>query len=545
MNHPYKFRTGVIFLVFDLLFLIIIVNLFIIQIYNRSFYAALAEQQHHITVSQYAPRADIYDRTGKQLLACNKECVSAFIIPNELKDHAAVSKFLHKQFPHAHVQLKKHKNKSFMYIKRRLTPEQVALIKQANIPDIKLLTESNRYYPFASASTLIGITDVDNKGLAGIELCCDAQLAGEPTTYSLDKDARSGCFYFDRETKYVGKASEPLYLTIDADLQFLAYQELEQQLTKFKSKEGSVIIMDPKTGEILTMVSIPDFDPNQSGEFNVEHTKNRVVTESYELGSVFKAFSALAALQEGVVTLDEEIDCKNAETCIIDGRRINTVHADGLIPFHEVIARSNNIGIAIVAKRLQQKVYDHYTRMGFGKKSGLEFPGENPGFVNKPENWSKQSIISLSYGYEVSANILQVARAFCMIANGGHLVKPKLILDGKKPSFSSKPLYSAASLEGIKQIMEHTALHGTARRAQKKGYKIMCKTGTANLLVNGEYNKTKNIYTCAGIIEHGDYQRVIVTFVKEATGFNLFAATVAVPLFERVTEQMLIHERVL
>ncbi len=545
ISHPYKFRAGIIFFVCSLLFLIIAINLFIIQIYHHNFYSNLAQSQHHITVSQFSPRAEIYDRTGKQLLACNKECISAFIIPNELKDHDAVHAFLKKNFASAYAQLKKHKNKSFMYIKRRLNEDEVELIRNANISDLKLLSESNRYYPLPCAGTIIGMTNIDNHGLAGIELCCDAHLMGQPTTYSLDKDARSGQFYFDRETKISGTPSEPLYLTIDADLQYLAYEQLQEQMKKFNSKEGSVIVMDPKNGEILAMVSIPDFDPNQTNELEIEHTKNRIVTESYELGSVFKTFAALAALEEGVTTLDEEIDCKNAETCIIDGRRINTVHADGLIPFHEVIARSNNIGIAIVAKRLQTKIYDHYTRLGFGKKTLLGFPGENPGFVNHPKNWSKQSIISLSYGYEVSANLLQLARAFCMIANGGYLVDPKLVMDGKKPKLSSQPLYSSESLEGIKQIMEHTTLHGTAKRAQKKGYKIMCKTGTANMLVNGQYDKIRNLYTCAGIIERDDYQRVIVTFIKEATGYNLFAATVAVPLFEKVTEAMLVHERVL
>jgi len=545
MIHPYKLRSGIVFFICCLLFTIIAINLYFIQVYNSAFYMHLAEQQHHVTVSQYPPRADIYDRTGKQLLACNKECVSAFLIPNELKNPEAVTAFLRSHFPQAVAQLKKQKRKPFMYIRRKLTPEQVNVIKQANIPDIKLLTESTRYYPLACAGTVIGMTDIDNKGLAGIELSCDAHLTGEPTTYSLDKDARSGCFYFNRETHISGNPSSPLYLSIDSDLQFLAYKELEQILAKFKSKEGSVIIMDPKTGEILTMVSIPDFDPNETNELDPANTKNRVVTESYELGSVFKEFAALAALEEGVVTLDEEIDCKNAETCFIDGRRINTTHADGRISFRDVIARSNNIGIAIVAKRLQHKIYEHYTRMGFGKKSGLSFPGENPGFVNKPENWSKQSIISLSYGYEVSANILQIARAFSMIANGGYLITPKLKLDGKKPTFPSKPLYSATSLDGIKEIMEHTTTHGTAKRAQKKGYKIMCKTGTANMLVNGEYDKVRNLYTCAGIVERDDYQRVVVAFVKEATGYNLFAATVAVPLFERVTEAMLIHERII
>ena len=175
------------------------------------------------------------------------------------------------------------------------------------------------------------------------------------------------------------------------------------------------------------MVTYPHFDPNNTHTASAELCKNSIITDAYELGSVIKVCAALAALEENVVTPDELIDCKNTETTYIDGRKINTVKAHGIIPFTDVIAFSNNIGIAIVAKRLDKKLYDHYKRLGFGTKTGIEFPGENSGFVNPPEKWSKQSIISLSYGYEISATILQLACAFCTIATGHHVVPTLLI----------------------------------------------------------------------------------------------------------------------
>jgi len=297
-----------------------------------------------------------------------------------------------------------------------------------------------------------------------------------------------------------------------------------------------------------------------------------------------KVCAALAALEEGVVTPQELIDCKNTLTTQVDGRTINTVQAHGVIPFTDVIALSNNIGIAIVAKRLGTTLYDHYKRLGFGTKTGIEFPGENSGFVNPVDKWSKQSIISLSYGYEVSATILQLACAFCTIATG-YKVKPTLILgsygstgsprtgaglprtEENTNSFTMSPnqfgidsnpfvvslsnhtnvskLYSDESRTIIKEILEKTTLYGTARRARMKGYRVMSKTGTANMLIDGKYDPEKNLYSCAGIIEKDDYQRVIVTFVKQANKKNIYASTVAVPLFESVAERMLIHDTII
>jgi cell division protein FtsI (penicillin-binding protein 3) len=612
MIQSVKFRSTIVFFVFIMLYSVIGINLYVIQIKHHDFYKKLAEQQYHVTITKTPSRGPIFDRSGRNYFAMNKDYIAAFILPTQLTDKKSTLSFLEKHFPHAAQRFKHNKHKHFMFIKRRLSPAEIELINTEKNPDIFLLSEPGRYYPLTCASPIIGLTSIDNQGLLGIELLYNHSLAGKPTTCHLEKDARSGYYYFTKETTVQGDIGHPLQVTIDADLQFLVQEAVQQTVDKFNACQAAVIIMDPKNGEIVSMLSYPYFDPNNAHMAHSENFKNKIITDAHELGSVMKVCAALAALEEGVVTPDELIDCKNCLTTQIDGRIINTVQAHGVIPFTDVIALSNNIGIAIVAKRLGTALYDHYKKLGFGCKTGIKFPGENPGFLNHPENWSKQSIISLSYGYEVSMTLLQLACAFSIIATG-YKVTPTLIrfnpsihsptlhsgehsgradenihssnvtsntvrpavcsealcegcklvegneqnnkkIDASSPLALSVSegnvskgikLYSDATLNTIKEILEKTTLYGTARRAAIKGYRVMSKTGTANMLIDGKYNPDKNIYTCAGIVEKGDYQRVIVTFVKEAQQKNIYASTVAVPLFESIAERMLIHDRII
>ena len=542
MTNKLRIRLFLLFFGFSCIYLIILFNLFLIQVWNRQFFINLAEQQYHVSTTQLPERGTILDRTGTSYLARNRECFSAFIIPQKLKDYNALHTFLVKHFPHAAQQLTHKKNNAFMYIKRRLTDDEKDLITTSNLPDIHLLQESSRFYPLLSACPLIGFTDIDNRGAAGIELQCNEILTGKPNTYHLEKDARSGYFYFKKELQEVGYESTSIQLTIDSNLQFLIDEELAACIDKWHAQDGAIIVMDPQTGDILAMSSYPYVNPTTTHSFNIADTKHKVIADAHELGSVIKVFAALAALEENVVTADELIDCKNSKTCIINGRTINTWKPHGVIPFSDVIAYSNNIGIAQVAKRVGEKIYDHYTTLGFGTKTGIAMPGEHSGFVNHPKNWSKQSIISLSYGYEISATLLQLACAFCTIANNGHRIKPRILMH-EPIVMDNKALYKPEHIETIKNILRKVTEYGTGHRAHIKGYTIMTKTGTANKLVNGVYDNKKNIFTCAAIIEKNNYQRVIVTFINESNAANAYASTIATPLLEQVTEKMLIHER--
>lgn len=541
MNN-YKIRTFLVFIFFIFLYFVVIFNLYLIQIANAAYYSGLGQKQYNITITTNPPRATIFD-INKNPVALNKESLSAFILPNKIEDHKKLNTFLKKYFPNALERLNNHNNKFFMFVKRKLTPAQLDLIQKSNLNDIKILKEPSRFYPMESMGTIIGITDIDNKGLFGIEQIFNDQLAGSPTTMVLDRDARSGHFYFEKETTVAGKNSRSITLTIDKELQFLAQEELKEIMEKLEAKEGAVIIMNPDNGHIISMVSIPAFNPNNTEKLDLELTKNKVISDAYEFGSVMKVFVALAALEENLVKYDELIDCENTKEIKIDGMSFTTWAAHGILPFSAVVEKSNNIGMVKVAKRLGPKLYDHYKKIGFGEKTNIPLPNEQKGFISHPSTWSKRSIISLSFGYEITSTLLQLATAFSVIANNGFEVKPKLIFDNNN-SKSLKQIYSQKSINELKQIMQNTVTQGTAKRAEIKGYTIMGKTGTANLVIDGSYSKIKNIYTFAGIIEKNGYKRVIATYIKEISPQGLYASSVIVPVFEQIAEKLLIHDKI-
>lgn len=545
MKNPYNVRISIVFFALCVCFAIITFNLYVIQIRQHAFFTNLGEKQYAVTVTTYPPRAPILDRTGS-LLAMNKDSLAAFVLPRSLSNEAQLKKFLSRNFPHALAALPSHKDTYFMYVQRRLTENQLACITNSNVADVQILTEPSRFYPCQAAAQIIGFTDIDNRGLCGIELMFNDKLAGKPSVNCLEKDARSGKCYFTKQTKQEGTSAQPVTLTIDSTLQFLVQEELQNALENLHAKESSAVIVNPQTGEILAMATVPGYDPNDTKTIDAEATKNKVITETYELGSVIKACAALAALEEGVVTLEEPIDCENVKTAYFNGRKINTVPSSvaGIIPFCQVIEKSNNIGTAKVAQRLGTKLYDHYRKLGFGTPTGIQLPGEQKGFVNHPDNWSKQSLISLSYGYEISATLLQLARVFSMIANRGYECAFTILANDPKAGIGKK-LYSDRAINDLRTILENTTVRGTAQKARIANYTVLSKTGTANLLVDGTYRTDKNIYTCAGIIEKGNYKRVIITFVKEVPKKGMYASTIAAPLLERIAEKMLIHEKVL
>lgn len=532
-----------IFLFFILLYIIIIFKLYLTQIKNFNFYNNLGQNQYKIKITSKPARAEIVDRNNIPI-AINKESLAAFIIPSNIEKPKELNKFLSKYFPQAYKKLCENKDKHFMYIKRKLSQEEIKLIEQHNLEDIKLLKEPSRFYPIESVGPIVGITNIDNQGLFGIELLYNKILAGEPTTQILEKDARSGHFYFKNETKIEGESSRQVMLSIDSNLQFLAHEELKESIEEVGAKEGSVLVINPDNGEIIVMANYPDFDPNNTENIDNYKTKNHIITDAYELGSVIKMFLALAALEEKVVTPDEIIDCENKKETSINGIKFSTWKENGKITFSEVIQNSNNIGVAKVAIRLGPKLYDHYKKLGFGQRIGI-FPGENWGFVNPPNNWSKASIISLSFGYELSANLLQLAQAVSIIVNNGYLIKPTLIKSQEKNIKKTGPLYKQESIDKLKDILRKTITEGTSNKANIAGYNIMGKTGTARLLTNGKYEKNKNIFTFIGIIQKDSYKRIVITFIKETTKPGAYASTIAVPLFEKIAHKMLIHDKIL
>ena len=545
MTSDKKLRTTIIFLIFAAAYSIILINLCYLQILHQNFFSTLGKQQYNVSITMNPPRAMIYDCNNKPI-AINTECLSAFILPRNLEQPEQLTLFLSHYFPDALQRWHAHKNKYFVYIKRRLAPHEIALIEKQAIQDIHLLKEPCRFYPFQSMSTVLGTTSIDNNGLGGIELMFDAQLRGAPTTCTLQRDARSGHFYFNKKLQHYGHEGATVQLTIDSDLQFFAHEELKHSVDEWQAMEGGVVIIDPTSGALITSTCLPDFNPNEQLTNDIKTSKNRTFTESYEFGSIIKPFAAMAALQAGVVTPDELVDCENKTEAIINGFKLTTVHPNGIVPFTDVIVHSNNFGMVKIISRVGTPLYDYYQKLGFMHKTPINFPGQQTGFITPPAQWSRRSIVSLSFGYESRVTAIQLAQAFGLIANDGKPVTLHLI-KGHLPNINTQPFFSNKTIEQMRAMLTKTVQEGTARRARIKGYTIMGKTGTAKLIEHGCYSKSKNLYSFAGIIEKGDYKRVIVVYIHSVNvpHHALHADHVAVPLFERIAEKMLIHDKII
>ena len=534
---PSKIRVIISFLFFLLLYSIIFVRFFLLQVNKKDFFKNLGNQQYNIDVKVTPPRAQIFERSGKISLALNKKTKSAFVLPKKFNNKKQTMSFLKKYYPNAYKQIIKHPNKYFVWVKRKITKQEQAKISKKNIKDIQYLKETQRFYPFPSLAPVIGFTNIDNDGIAGLELKFNQTLAGTPTILKIEKDARSSKFYFKKEIQKQGENGKPIRLTIDDKLQFLVSRELEKTVLDHEAKEGCVVVINPLNGEILAMTSYPGFDPNSKNITDIENTKNKAVTECYEFGSVMKAITALSALQEGLVTLDEEIDCEGKVT-YIDKIRVENWKSVDILPFKDVIRFSSNVGVAKIAKRLDTKLYDNFKKLGFGQPTNLGFPGERSGYLNPPEKWSRSSLFVLSFGYEVSGTIMQLAKAFSIIANGGYEINPKLIMKKETNKVLPKKLYSYDALEQTKDILE-----SIGKKYKVGDFRIMGKTGTARMVIDGKYSKRRHVYTFAGIVEKDDYKRVIITFIKEPRRANIWASELTGPLFQRVAEKMVLHDR--
>lgn len=539
-THNNYLRFFTVIFMFFIFYGAIILNLYFIQVQKTNFFKNLGDKQYNISLQTFPQRAYIFDRNNNPV-AINTDSVAAFILPKTIVNKDELFNFLKKHFPQAYDKLPSYRNKNFMFIKRNLSQEELELIENASITDLNLLKESSRFYPCEALGTVIGITDVDNNGLFGLESQYNKKLQGTPTTYSLKKDAKSHHFYFSKETTQQGVDGEPITLTIDADLQFKFQGILDEAITTYGAIEAGAIAIDSTNGEIIAIVSYPHFDPNNTKTLDIETTKNRPLACCFETGSVLKIFMAVAALQDGLTSLDEEIDCHNTKEMKLDNLRIRTVQPHGKISFLEVIQYSNNIGTVKIAKRLGKDLYDYYKLFGFGQPTGLKFPGEEKGFVNHPSNWSAYSIQSLSYGYEITVSLLQLAKAFSAIVNGGYLITPSLIKDSNTDKVG--PLFSHKTLTDARQLLLATVQAGTGIKAQISGYDVLGKTGTANILYNGKYDEDRHLYTFIGAVEKDNYQRVIVCYVKDSKKAT-YASMVTSPLFKQLAECMILHEQI-
>lgn len=515
-------------------------RLYFLQILYVPFYSQLAKQQYEIALKVLPPRATVFDRSGLFPLAMTKVCTSAFIVPKQLLSHKKSLDTIKKQFPAVYQKLQSAKqDKKFLWLERKMSEERSAQLASLGLEGIYFVDEGARFYTTTAAEQVLGAVDIDNNGIAGIELFANRQLGGVAREYIIEKDARSASLYFSKNVINHGVTGQPITLTIDAQLQDIVFDELKKTLIAYKAEEGAALVLDPASGEILAMANVESTNLN----CNSINRKNMVVSESYELGSVMKTFSALAALDEGVVAADEIIDC-GQRIVYVNGVKVENPtitllnklkETNGMLTFTDVIRYSSNVGTAKVALRLGTKLYDNLKKLGFGSKTGVDFPGERAGFIRHPRQWSGPSLIVMSFGYEMMGSLLQLGQAFSIIAMNGTLITPHLEKDIQPKQ--KKALFKSSSTNELKKILSKFPEKYTI-----PGFNLWGKTGTARCVVDGKYSTKKHQFTYAGVIEKDNYKRVIVTFIKNPEKANLWASEVSLPLFATIAKRMLVKD---
>ncbi|UCH44887.1 MAG: penicillin-binding protein 2 [Nitrospiraceae bacterium] len=545
-------RAVVLMTVIFFAFSIVVLRLVDLMIFDHDKLSDRAAQQYIREETLKPQRGIIWDRKMREM-ASNIEADSLYAVPSAIEDTRNLSK---KLAPLIKVSSKKlnmtllrKKKRDFIWLARKM--DRIAI---DNIYDLRnrfgknnlgFITESKRYYPKGStASHLLGLTNIDNKGISGIELIYDDFLKGEVKKISLDRDARGNSL---SRGIMEGTPGNNLLLTVDEGLQYIVERELSNAIAEWKAKAAVAIMMDPMTGEILAMANRPTFDSNEPGKSGSYARRNRAVTDLYEPGSTLKTMLAAAALEEQTSDIDDEFDVSQG-FIVVGGKRIRDVHKEEILSFSEVIQRSSNVGAVQIGLKLGADNYYNYLRkFGFGQKAGIDFPGEIRGILRDRQDWSGTSLAALSIGQEIGVTPLQILRAYAAIANGGLLMKPYIVSEiisakgeivKRNVATAEQRVVSRATADRVKEILKTVVEEGgTAQKANIEGNLVAGKTGTAQIFDSerGRYARSRHISSFVGFAPADDPKVALIVVVYEPEG-SAYGGVVAAPVFRKIVE---------
>jgi len=523
-----------------------------LQIFKSEEYRLKAEQQYFGYIELSPKRGDILDRHLDEL-AISVKIDSVYVHPREvlepLSTARALAPLLERQEQELYQVLISHR--PFVYLARKIPPRQAQQIRRLKLPGVYFQEETGRIYPGRElAAHVLGFTGVDNEGLAGLEYLYNDSIKGKNTRVHLSVDANRRSYASD--ARWGQSGGNTLVLNIDRPIQYVAQQILEEAVRSSQAVSGSVIVMDPHTGEIFAMTSYPSFNPNLYADFGAEIRRNSAILDTYEPGSTFKLVVFSAVLNEGLADPSEFIDCQ-METFNIAGRQYREASRGfGILSFNEVLAKSSNIGTIKLGLRLgEEKLYQYIRLFGFGEKTGIDLPGEQVGLLRPPDQWSKISIGALSIGQEVGVTPLQMLRTIATIANGGYLVTPRVVrrvLTPKgdvfhEPMASRKRIVRLETTVQMKKALSLAVTEGTGVDAQLNGYSSAGKTGTAQKFIDGEYSRTQYVASYVGFAPLDNPVLAAIVVINEPLG-EYYGGHVAAPAFKAIVEQSLIHLRV-
>jgi len=437
-------------------------------------------------------------------------------------------------------QLADHSDKEFVYLKRHIIPAVAQRVRDLKIPGVFLTREHRRYYPTGEVTShVLGFTNIDDAGQEGVELAMDEWLRGTPGSKRVIKD-RLGQEVEQVEQVRLPQRGNDVVLTIDRRIQYLAYRELKSAVQKHRAESGSVVVLDARNGEILAMVNQPAYNPNNRDELQVDHLRNRAITDVFEPGSTVKPFTVAAALESGKYQPKTIIDTSPGMYRV--GRKvIRDFKNYGAIDVSTVIQKSSNVGASKLALSIEPRImWKTFAGAGFGETTGVSYPGESTGLLSDHYSWRKIERATLSFGYGLSVTTLQLARAYTLFANDGSLKPVSLVRRAEYTPdhslyYQTDPVLSQSTIKQVRSMMHSVVAEGgTGMNARVPGYKIAGKTGTVKKSGAGGYLEDSYISVFAGMAPASNPRLIMVVMVNEPRGEEYYGGVVAAPVFSKV-----------
>ncbi|MEP7072702.1 MAG: penicillin-binding transpeptidase domain-containing protein [Nitrosospira sp.] len=506
---------------------------------HNGFLQQKGESRYSRVLEMSAHRGMITDRHGEPLaISTPVESVwsspqDMSATPEQLKKLASLIEMDIEEIRKRINGLSNGSRRDFVYLKRHLSPEVAAGVVELNMPGVFLKREYRRYYPTGELTAhMLGFTDVDDKGQEGIELAWQDELAGKPGSRRVIKD-RKGRIVEDVESIRAPKSGQNIALSIDSKIQYLAYRELKQAVEVNKAKAGGIVVLDAQTGELLALVNLPAYNPNNRTRANGGRARNRALTDVFEPGSTLKPFTIAAALEAGGVKPDTVFETAPG-TFSIGKATIRDAHKEGPLTVAQVIQKSSNVGSAKIALSLPpQTLWEMLSDSGFGASTGSGFPGEVSGRLRPYRTWRPIEQATMSYGHGIAVSLLQLARAYTLFSAEGEL-KPVSLLRLEAPA-TGKRVMSRDTALAVSRMLEMVAQPGgTAPKAQINGYRVAGKTGTAHKLEGNGYAKNRYLSTFVGYAPASNPRFVIAVMLDEPSAGQYFGGAVAAPVFSRV-----------
>ncbi len=432
--------------------------------------------------------------------------------------------------------LQRYQGKQFMYLSRHREPDEARAILGLGIRGVYGEREYRRFYPAGEvAAQLVGFTNVDDEGIAGVELAYDDWLKGVPGRKRYMKDLHG------EVVRDIGVVQPPrpggdLKLSIDLRLQYLQHRELQRAVTAARAASGSIVTLDSRSGEVLSMVNYPVYNPNSRKGVKAAHMRNRAMTDVYEPGSTMKSLTLVAALESGRYTIDTLIDTSPGYISV--GRKVYPDPRNyGEITVSRVIEKSSQVGVTKIALDLgHEPIWQVFNRFGIGQPPGTGFPGESAGMLPDRPRWHATEKVSLAFGYGITATPLQLARAYSVFANGGVQQPVSLLALGDEVPEGERVIAPELASQVLRVLHAVTGEHGTARKARVPGYHVGGKTGTVHKVGPGGYQDDRYVALFAGIAPVEDPRLVTVVVINEPQGEAYGGGAAAAPVYSAVTE---------